>query len=248
MFKVILVLLFVATSLPAQSLTEQKADSSSQLKWEQAFVLRARVMEKKFGIKFDAEWKPKVVFGVISEETSTSPRLYSRLLAMYRQISQSFLVTPIENSEINFFTTDHELGHALVDQLSRRYGYGMWPSIEKFKSLEWDEQIGIRIVDEGLATYFGYENLLPSQRDGNNGADWLPEGINDIRWTMINYRYNGGHWLVAPIVDRFGERGIVYLITHPLRFKDGKVRTAGKKYQREALKQLANNPLQQRRP
>ena len=233
------ILLFFATILPAQCFAGQTANDTNQERWQRAFVLRIGVIEEKHGIKFDDQWKPTLVFEIPGD---IPPQLRSKFGAQYVPESQSFMVSPAAEREMIPSLIDHELGHALADQISQRTGNGMWPDVEGFARLEWDTRVGINVISEGIGTYFEYQGNAPYPKDDAEGDAWLPEGEGDPSWRDRDYLYNGGRWLVAPIIRKFGERGIQYLVTHPLRFKDAGLRTAAREYQRLALEQLAKEP------
>ncbi len=228
MQKIILALLLWATTLKAQDTT-----SASRERWEKAFAERAKAMEDRSGLKFGVEWKPIVAFGLPANEPPS--KFGEGFVAGYFPNSRSFLISPTASGDTSHYTIDHELGHALVDQISWR-NVGKGASLEDYSTLEGDEQIGMKIIFEGLAICLGYESVPSDLKNIGNGPELFPEGPKDVRWEMRAYQYNGGCWLVRPILESCGEQGIVYLITNRLRFKDGNVRIAAENYQHVALR------------
>lgn len=236
MMRWVLASLIVSKIFLAVSFAGNTANDINKERWQMAFISQIKIIEEKHGIKFDPEWKPKLIFEIPDD---IPPQLRFNFGAQYIPESQSFAVSPSEEREVDLSLIAHELGHALVDQISRRAGNGMWPNIQSFTNLEWDERMGISIISEGIGTYFEYHGIAPYPSDELHGFGWLPKGEGDLIWQQRDYLYNEGRWLVAPIIEKFGERGILYLVTHPLRFKDYKLRSAAMEYQRLALEQLA---------
>jgi len=256
--------LFVATMVPPPAVAQLAAppsDSSHGIDtaaatWATAFALREHVLEHRYGILFDAFWVPRVTFGTPAF-TERSQAMYSD--AWYEPSTQSFLLNPSLRSEpvdlarIACDTVvgeaflsqryklrelvDHELGHVLSDQLSRRFGYGAFMSMAEWDALPWDEKVGKKILVEGIATYFGNTSVA---REWPDLRALLPQSRTDYVWQCCDQWiiYDGGQWLVRPILERFGERGLGYLLGHPFTFLDGDVHTAAIEYQSQALKEL----------
>src|SRR3989338_3215302 len=243
--KNLMVFLLAVAMLPAFCFSKQPITKKSEkeLVWEKAFASRIQVIEKMHGIKFDPDWKPTLTFKIPND---TPPQLRMRFGAQYFPETQSFVVSPTyESGDIDFSLIDHELGHALADQVNRRFGNKAWPNTEDFERLDWDERIGINIISEGIGAYFQHQGLAPHLNDGFSGDEWLPNGLVAILWQILRQSrdsfYRGGRWLVAPIIKKFGERGILYLVTHRLRFDDYDIRTAGREYQRLSLERLSSD-------
>ncbi|MDO8504721.1 MAG: hypothetical protein Q7S36_02600, partial [Candidatus Liptonbacteria bacterium] len=133
---------------------------------------------------------------------------------------------------------DHELGHALADQVSRRIGNGTWPDTKMYSKLIWHKRYGAKILSEGIGGYFGY---IAWESEGKRGEKSLPARSDDNYWHSddgADSFYDGGYWLVSPIIRRFGEKGLEYLVTHSFEFPDGNARKAAKEYQKRALNEL----------
>ncbi len=106
----------------------------------------------------------------------------------------------------------HELGHFYLDKLSEDLGLGNWPKKEDYKK----NVIGIKLVSEGLATYF--ERKMTLEEDKFKDGEW-PAELNKF-WDSPNHLdqdiiYYGGYHLIKPIVDKYGEWGIIYLMFRP---------------------------------
>jgi hypothetical protein len=113
----------------------------------------------------------------------------------------------------------HELGHAYVNQLSLAIGNGNWPD---FSSLEggpeglW-KSAGLKLVSEGIAEYFS--KALGGVKDDFSGSEWERIANDPYRTTYPDAVRAGFHF-VKPILDKFGERGMIYLIKNPPVVKD----------------------------
>ena len=225
--------------------------------WEQAFSLRQQAVEEKYGLKFEAGWKPRVVFGIPDYYL---PKNYGLFEAEYDLDTQSFKVHPgfrKEEMALKFFQPgiksyrahryspdyfrqmiDHELGHALADQFSRRQGKGIWPDFNHLDTLPWTKRYGIIMQFEGVGKYSSFVSVI--NPDQALEVYW-PEEANE--WFFIfsreNTVYYGGYTLVKPILDRFRGQGLAYLIKNPFSFPDGNVKAAARNYQAKAIFDLA---------
>lgn len=229
------VLFLVLTLLTPPNFSQEVPDED-QLNWQKAFAEEVVVMEKRYGIKFDADWKPLVAFRIPDDIPSQSRADFS---AQYVPETQSFVIAPTRRGTVDISVVKHELGHAITDQISRRIGKGMWPDVSKNPELEFDMIVGRAVISEGIGSYFQYKDDPYYPKDAKGGEEWLPQSFGDFLWRNKDFPYHGGHWLVAPIINKCGERGITYLLKHPLRFQNDDVRTAALEYQRVALKKLS---------
>ncbi len=208
---------------------------TSEETFECLMTERMQVIEQIHGIKFDKDWKPRVCFGYPDDLTKQKKLDW---YAEYFSTSQSFLLSPELRYQNDVSLADHELGHALMDQISRRSGNGPWFNLERMSKMSAQERISIKILSEGVATYFEYKGDPPDKDGDENGVNFLPEGPEHYGWKGNSYKYKGGRWIVAPIIRNYGERGIIYLITHPMVYHYDQVRTGAKAYQAKALKEL----------
>ena len=131
---------------------------------------------------------------------------------------------------------DHELGHVYADQVSRRIGNGSWPPATR----TWGKHCGMSTMSEGIGQFFGYFPI----DGGKKGMESFPEKMSIFGWYR-NYGSNrrnvfpiGGYALVAPILERFGQKGLEYLLTHPVDFKGGRMREIATEYLKKAFKEL----------
>lgn len=250
MSKLKLLVLVLFLLAPISSLGEEVSDQDA-LNWHNAFVERARVMEEEYGIEFDVAWKPVIAFEIPSD---IPPAFRYDFSARYNFDTETITIAPKLKQQVKINIVDHELGHALVDQLSRRIGNRMWPGPENDPNVEWDgnkrkskwvAQMGLSIICEGLGSYFEFHGKPPYSGEEELGYNWLPESYGDLRWQATDVQYLGGYWLIAPIVRKYGEEGIIYLIKNPFSFEDGNAQKAAFEYQRKALKKLARKRARQ---
>lgn len=211
--------------------------SSIEEKWESFMLYRMKQIEKKSGIYFTYGWVPRVKFDIPS-----SIQYPDQFPGCYDQETRSFFINPAllsRDIETMQEFIDHELGHALADQVSYKFRNYPWPEELDMKSLDDDIRISTKILSEGVAEYFAnlfYENVKTS-------PDWLPSGY-EMRYLMTRYSkdntwpYDGGHFIVEPIIEQYGESGLMYIIAHKFSFENGDIRNAGILYQQTALRKL----------
>ena len=231
-----LLALFLGFCMIATAQGQTTSSGREEEALECLMIERMKVIEQLHGIKFDNDWKPSVR---LEFPDDLLPQKKSGYYASYLADTQSFLFSPMQKYLENIHVMDHELGHALMDQVSRRSGNGPWPNIECINTLSEKEQISLMIIDEGVGAYFEYQGQPRYKDEDTNGFYWLPDGPEDFAWKDPDFKYNGGRWIVAPIIKQYGERGIVYLITHPMVYHYDQVRTGAVAYQAKALKDLA---------
>ncbi|MBP6926392.1 MAG: hypothetical protein KBB70_01700 [Candidatus Pacebacteria bacterium] len=220
---------------------------STEEQWNIAMLERVKVIEYRTGILFTEGWVPRMQFGAPDYISSTA-----NFGGCYDQSIRAMWVTSAYRTLIPFsapgfagdtnplsetarMLIDHELGHALADQISYRTHRRIWPDTSAWRNQTGDQNLADKILTEGVGEYFG--RLLGS--DTTTSAEWLPTGDGGFAWLMDSWPYYGGYWLVKPIIDRFGEQGIAYIAKHPLRFKDNKIRQAAYLYQEKAFKKLS---------
>ncbi len=214
--------------------------------------IRADRLAHKTGFKFARSWKPKVslewrvasvdadVDALYLPETQT---LYLPIRIIYeaneRLKSGADGINPetAANDEQLGELLDHELGHELMDQLSRRNGLGPWFSRARFDAATDPERLGLDILSEGTAVFFQRVNY---PRDDSGLSEGAFPASRDQQ-ALYNYKmvaYDGGYWLVRDILSRYRERGLVWMMRHPFVATDG-MRAAAIAYRQTALRELA---------
>lgn len=248
-----LILAFSSRTLTAQVLTAQETEVAEEA-LSQAAVDRMNYLESVHGIKFDRTEFCGAYLGIPEGEDRSfegeyipnkgSVYLNSRFTLQLTRVGfylgeRAFLGVPrLSKNPFIVVLLDHELGHALADHVSRRIGNGIWPNHEKLRKSAWHTICGTRVVSEGIGEFFGYS--VTDYKKKKNGRN-LPVHSDIQYWNSdgsMEGSYTGGYWLVEPILKKYGERGLEYLVTHPLDFPDGKTRQAAKEYQKKALAEL----------
>jgi len=217
-----------------------------------AILLRAQKLEKKTSFRFDKNWIPQVSLewsvgtrlngsnGSYKAETQTMYfpiRILYELTARHRQASDSLTAeTAAEDTEFGELV-DHELGHDLMDQVSRRNGLGPWFSEERFNKSTDEEKLGLDILSEGTAEFFQNANF-PRDYSDLSAAVFPATTEEQQFYSYKMIAYDGGYWIVRDILNRFGERGLIWLMLHPF-VASNDMRAAAVAYRERALKDLA---------
>ena len=149
---------------------------------------------------------------------------YNEMKFMQEQVSDAINVEAV---------IAHELGHFYLDKLSESWGCGSWPRWPSNESGEWEsaENVGIIIVGEGVATYFG-------KKIADRPEAEVPAWPKDYCafWEQSTLKYRIGFEFVRPIIDTHGARGIEHLLRNPPTVLDVEHLFA---YQGELLRALA---------
>lgn len=250
-FRLLLPVLIFAFSVSAET---AKTFSSPEESLRQAASDRMDYLEGRYGIKFDRKVLKGIFFGIPSEDDPTTRAEYVPSEgSIYMHLGYIFRFTQnrvflgecafkgdpqLNRDPALLFLLDHELGHALADQVSRRIGNGIWPPMDEYSKFGRYKRYGRRIISEGIAGFFSYSAWELRKSKGENS---LPEESDLDYWRSDEAQgafYDGGYWLVKPILEEFGEKGLGYLMIHPVEFPDGNARKAAKEYQKRALAEL----------
>lgn len=144
-----------------------------------------------------------IVIDPLSTRIVGDKSLYSAVVDITAPTSR----TDLEN------TLRHELGHYFLDELAETVGL---PQLDEIFEKTRTQQMGYRIVHEGIAEYFEHGSSYDSNFED---ADWPDEPL----YIFLNpgrYVCRGGFSLVKPIVDEFGEAGMLKLLVEPPSFQD----------------------------
>lgn len=228
-----------------------------QKRWERAFRIRMHILERHYGITFDGDWQPRVTLGAPpnarypwSAEAWYMPeseRFYvaERLQWVRPNIKRCHSDVPAlgetspDRDKIRELI-DHELGHRFTDQVRQQLGTRSWLTTADWNSMSFEDRVGQRMIVEGIGTYYGSTSLISATTLRTElGSSLLPTSINDSAWSDTDFTYEGGAWLVQPILETYGETGLVYLLTHCLTFSNGDVHSAAIAYQQQALQDLS---------
>lgn len=143
--------------------------------------------------------------------------LNSGLLSLPIPDGGDIIAASLTNSELQSVlrTMYHELGHFYCDAIAEEAGFGDWP---KIYPLGKDENIiGLRLVSEGIAEYMERKTCNSNLEDTFSDEDWP----KDTRGFFLDGEldnsvlYQGGYHLVKPILDKYGQAGILYLMKAP---------------------------------
>ena len=263
---IIALLLFTAYSFSeegaAQASVQQQ--TTSTLGWSaeetvlaKAFAIRAAKLEKATGISLGPEWNPRVdiewSIATESGERNISARydpekqmflfpmsIIAEMTIRHDKIPLSQL-DPIVAADDALFNiiADHEIGHAIADVVSRRLHAGPFYTVERFNNQTKEGQWGLNIVSEGIGTYF--ERLLHDKNDVLSPFA-LPASFEQLQtYNFDIIAFQGGYWLVEEILDKYRERGLGWLVSHP--FIPGEnMRQDAIRYRESALTALAATP------
>lgn len=139
----------------------------------------------------------------------------------------------IENEYLqkNFDTTAvHELSHWYHDLLIGRITGQYLGEPENLPLLE---RIEYEIIVEGIAIWITHKYFGECY---NNAPTWYFPINNPSAWR--DYGFN----LLRPILDRFGKRGLEYLVLNPFQIKNKKsISESALKFQEQAMKKLGKD-------
>lgn len=170
------------------------------------------LQEKRFRIK---HYKiPEVRIGIPKNSLDYSYTKYrTRPIAIYQPTTNTMYITE-DSLDINLLNEaiHHELGHSYSDGASERLGRGDWPNYYHNTHLS----LSINIISEGIAEYIAAE--MTSKKDKFTDLKYPRRlsGFYRIDGTLKNpLLKEGGRHLVKPIIERYGEFGIEYLMFNP---------------------------------
>lgn len=167
--------------------------------------------EQEKNLDFKYSGIPQILIGMPDEKNVSTIGLY-KMLEDKLYLDEAGFFENFENFEnlnrslVNAVLS-HELGHYYSDKLTES------KISENFYERDFsrDEAIGLLIIQEGIAEYFG--NYLGDSNPDFDDSLW-PSRIFMLR--LNRYIYDGGHFLVKPILDKFGvEKGVEYLLNNP---------------------------------
>ncbi len=167
--------------------------------------------EKNLSFKYTGV--PQILIGMPGGENISSIGIYKmkedKLYLDESSFFEDFEDFDNLNEDLVKLVLSHELGHYYTDKLVEN-------KISKTfydRNFSKMESMGLLIIQEGIAEYF---------RD-YSGSDNLDSYFDDSLWPsntfmlqLNRYVYTGGHFLVKPILDKFGvEKSVEYLIKNP---------------------------------
>lgn len=240
---VLLMLCFVPSSPAQTTKTSTLADEEKVL--SEALAIRAKVVEKVCGIRFTfmpqarlERFSVQGINAVGMYDTESTDCLFQ--IDLWYKINVEFKsslskLNPDDVADYEYFQkiADHELGHALLDQVSRRSGNGPFFTKERFYSSSNDEALGLDVITEGVATWVE-DKTHNSQTKASEL--YFPENSSQEFYTYETIAFNGGFWLVDDILNTYGEKGLIWIASHPLVLRTNKsIRADAISYRNQAL-------------
>jgi hypothetical protein len=220
--------------------------------FSKTIFLRAKNLEEKTGFRFDKNWEPKVclewslgtttngsnaIYKADTQTTYFPVRILYELTARHKGSSDSLNAETAASDDELAEIIDHELGHELMDQVSRRNGLGAWFTEKRFNASTDAQKLGLDIVSEGTAQYFQRVNF-PRDDSDLSELTFPATAEQQKYYTYRMIAYDGGYWIVRDVLSKHGERGLIWLMRHP--FVAGyDMRAAAATYRELALKDLS---------
>lgn len=171
------------------------------------------------------------IIGLYNDRTDTI-YLASGLLTKPSWDFTDFIATiaTFNSTEDGKRVVDHELAHFYCDKIKEQV-FGDKHSISDFHYLlSKEERVSQRLINEGIARYV--ENRMNGEEDPFPFEEW-PTEIKSFSNEVI---YDGGCALVKPVIDQYGEKGIVFLLFNPPTPKE---LFTPQQYQERILKDIA---------
>ncbi len=209
--------MYFPTSLAATLCLYRHKDPDIEVYVQENLEQIIEKQENKLGITYPAE-RPKIeylfpekyftlgIVGLYNDKTDTI-YLPSGILTRPEWDLNDFFATiaTFNNTADVKNTLDHELAHFYCDKI-REMGLREHRFFQMNLFLP-EEHIADRLINEGIAKYF--ENAM-------NGEDKEPFDLQEWPLEAKQFSndviYRGGYALVKPIIDKYGEQGIIYLL------------------------------------
>ena len=248
---VILFTLFVRPGVAAAESPEEIARQAS-MRLQRLIELRRSALEQACGIEVPHDSNLTVTFAIPKH---LNPQSQPPFGIRFYAATGTFMVQPKMQEALNHWhrdtwsasrdsfpvpddslllEIDREVGRAIVYDVARQSN-----RMELFQpQAQLEKTVGVRLLLTGMSTYF--ERRLSANRS-TYGLGTLPSRWNNswLDHTQVNDIFcEGGNWIVSRIIDEYGERGIIYILSHPLVVIDGNAYQAAMNYQRDALAAL----------
>jgi hypothetical protein len=110
-------------------------------------------------------------------------------------------------------------------------------TVEHFRALPVQSQLGLNIVSEGVGAFFENVRHKSEQEPTQDAFPSTFDEYKESTYQMIAYQ--GGYWLVKDIISQYGERGLTWLVSNPLFASTDYMRDSVVAYRVRALDELA---------
>lgn len=107
-------------------------------------------------------------------------------------------------------TLDHELAHFYCDSVKEKRLGKNWHEYEIHIPFSLEDKVADSLVNEGIATYIEIE-----MNGGDDDIFKIEEWPSEINGFTNRAVYQGGAFLVRPIIEKHGEKGIEHILLHP---------------------------------
>ena len=207
-----------STFMPISDVSYNQIYNKYHTKIEQTLnvLVDQRISEQERRLGLHYEKKPKIGLRLSDKNVLFSVNAYKTMGGIYApdndSISFSFeTLHPNDNTIVKL--VDHELAHSYF---FNKFGEMPADTNSLFYSSRGSPARMIRneIIREGFAFYV--ENKMSNTPDKFKDSEW-PNSINNFFVNDKKYRYyqyDGGAHLLKPILDRFGNRGLEYVINN----------------------------------
>lgn len=130
----------------------------------------------------------------------------------------------------------HETAHHLMNAVSEAEGLGIWYTPEYIEKLDNEHWLGVNIISEGTAEYV--KSLKYPFKKKPDEKCFPSEKVTSPEIVVQQVAYEGGYWLVKPILEKHGRTGMVWMMRYPFVAKYDNMRQAALDYQETALIEL----------
>jgi hypothetical protein len=248
----LIVLLVTPTTVLAEADTNtwNTGWSEQEAVLAKAVAIRAKRLEQLSGITFSKDWKPIVHLTWLLDGRNTEGQYVAETREILfkvhvwteinvRHKTQLHLMDPavLANDEVFGELADHELGHALCDDVNRKINGKPYFLVQYFNSLSHDYRMGLNIISEGVGRYF---QVLRHPSDAKISKFYLPGTLQEGHlYDYDTITLLGGSYVVSDVLSRYGQLGLEYLVSHEFDADSKNMRGAAVSYRDKALLELS---------
>ena len=249
---IVLVLAFMLIAFPASAEETDKYDSALEIIKDEIQLK----IEMTHMVTFQGPTKITFSFppGMKQSESRGQHAWYEpNNRTLYVHPSYKYMVFTDDFTEDMTPIIRHELGQALTHQISLELKQDIFHreidyAPEQF-SKEWESLFLRMTITEGIGRVIERVGNSPSKKycDFENyepGVNfYVPYKKEDLSWDdpnmMVTMAYEGGYCTANPIVQKYGIKGIEYMLLNPIKMSEWNLRSALREYLDTAMKALA---------